>query len=83
MCVCVPASNGEVGSGSGVGASGGEGGEADAAALGNGLRELPDGNVVVEGGAGVGGVDDDVRDTSGDTAGTPLLQETVKDRVVD
>jgi hypothetical protein len=72
--VYVPASDGEVGSGSGVGASGGERGVGDAAAL-DGLRELPDGDVVVQAGAGVRGVDDDVGDTSLNTGGRPGLTE--------
>lgn len=64
----IPSSNGDSITVSGVVATGSDGSVFDAS---DGLRQLPDGNVVVEGGGAVGGVDDDLGDTGGGATGGP------------
>lgn len=69
-----PASDGEAVAVGGVEAGRGEAGVAEGAAvLSDVLGQLPDGDVVVEGGGAEVGVDDDLGDASGDTTGGAVL----------
>lgn len=61
-----------------VGAGGRKGSVAESlAVLSDVLGQLPDGNVVLQGGGAVVGVDDDLGDTSSDTAGTTVLRNNM------